>query len=102
MNRLIVVFLAASTLMLTARATVDTAAARAEVTRKVYISAADSKGVPVTDLTAADVTVKEGGKDRPVASLQPAVAPMQVAILVDDSGTGAFQGAVAQVIHTTL
>lgn len=104
MNRLIVVLLAASTMTLPSRATatVDTAPARAEVTRKVYISATDAKGAPVTDLAAADITVKEGGKERPVASLQPAVAPMQVAILVDDAGTGAFQSAVAQFLQKSL
>jgi hypothetical protein len=104
MNHLIVVILAASTITLASRATagVDTAPVRAELTRKVYISATDSKGAPVTDLTAADITVKEGGKDRPVASLEPAAAPMQVAILVDDAGTGAFQNAVAQFIQKTF
>ncbi len=104
MNRLIVVLLAASTMTLTSRATAteDTAPARAEVTRKVHISATDAKGAPVTDLTAADITVKEGGKERPVASLQPAVAPMHVAILVDDAGTGAFQSAVAQFLQKSL
>jgi hypothetical protein len=104
MNHAIVVLLAASTLTLTngATATVDTALAPAEVTRKIYISATDAKGAPVTDLTAADITVKEGGKERPVASLQPAVAPMHVAILVDDGGTGAFQFAVAQFLQRTV
>ncbi len=74
----------------------------AETTRRVYISAVDSTGAQVTDLTAADITVKEDGKDRPVASLQPAVAPMQVAILVDDSGLGAFQSSVAQFLQMNL
>jgi hypothetical protein len=74
----------------------------AETTRRVYISAVDSTGAQVTDLTAADITVKEDGKDRPVASLQPAVAPMQVAILVDDSGLGAFQSGVAQFLQMNL
>ena len=92
MNRVIVVLLAASAMTLTSR--VDTATAPAEVTRKVYISATDSKGAPVTDLAAADIAVKEGGKERPVASLQPASAPVHVTILVDDAGTGAFQAAV--------
>jgi hypothetical protein len=104
MNRLIVLLLAASTMTLASRttATMATVPARAEVTRKVYISAADANGAPVIDLTAADITVKEGGKDRPVASLQPAVAPMQVVILVDDAGTGAFQSAIAQFLQKTL
>ena len=43
----------------------------AETTRRVYISAVDSTGAQVTDLTAGDLTVKEDGKepagDRPRA-----------------------------------
>ena len=101
MNRLIVVLLA-STLTLTSRAAATLDAAPAEVTRKVYISATDSKGAPITDLTAADITVKEGGKERPVVSLQPAAAPMQIAILVDDTGTGAFQSGVYQFLQKIL
>ena len=104
MNRSIGVSLLVATTMLTSRATptVNTAVAGAEVTRKVYISATDDKGAPITDLTAADITVKEGGKDRPVASLEPAAAPMRVAILVDDAGTGAFQSAVAQFLQKSF
>src|ERR1041385_9065461 len=45
-------------------------ARRAETTRTVYISATDSKGSPVTDLTASDLVVKEDGKERVIASLQ--------------------------------
>ena len=62
--------------------------APAEVTRKVYISASDSKGAPITDLTAAEITVKEGGKERTVAGLVPATAPVHVAILVEDCRHG--------------
>jgi hypothetical protein len=72
------------------------------VTRQVYISAVDSSGAPVTDLTAADIAVKEGGKERQVASLQPAVAPMQVAILVEDGGLGSFQSGVAQFLQRSF
>lgn len=74
----------------------------ADVLRTVYFSASDAKGAPVTDLTAADLAVKEAGKDRAIAGVEPATAPMQVSILVDDGGTGAFQGAVAQFIDTLL
>ena len=104
MNRWIAGLLVASTVTLASRATaiVETSAAGAEVRRQVYISAVDSTGAPVTDLTATDITVKEGGKDRPVASLRPAVAPMQVAILVEDSGTGGFQYGVAQFLERGL
>ncbi len=98
MNRLIVVLLAALPMTLTSR--VGTATAPAEVTRKVYISATDSKsGAPITDLTAADIAVKEGGKERTVAGLVPATAPVHVAILVEDNGTGAFQFAVSQFLQ---
>ncbi len=74
----------------------------AETTRQVYISAVDSTGAQVTDLKAADIAVKEDGKERPVANLEPAVAPMQVAILVDDNGLGAFQSGVAQFLQMNL
>jgi hypothetical protein len=104
MNRSIVVLLAASTMTLTSlpAPAVSAAPGTAEVTRKVYISAVDGQGAAVADLTAADITVKEGGKDRVVASLQPAAGPMDVAILVDDGGTGAFQSAVAQFLQKTF
>lgn len=77
-------------------------AARADVLRVVYFSAVDSKGVQVTDLTAEELTVKEGGKDRTIASVRPATAPMQISLLVDDAGTGAFQPGVAQFLQATL
>jgi hypothetical protein len=78
------------------------ASRRADTPRTVYFSAFDSKGVPVTDLTAADLAVKEAGKDRAIAGVEAATAPMQLSILVDDAGTGAFQAAVAQFIETML
>ena len=66
----------------------------ADTPRTVLVSAADANGAPVTDLTAADLVVKEGGKDQVIASLQPATDPMDVAILVDDEGSGSFQEGV--------
>jgi hypothetical protein len=78
------------------------AARKADVRRTVYFSAVDAKGVHVTDLTAADLTVKEGGKDRAIESVEPATIPMQLSILVDDAGTGGFQGAVSQLIQATF
>src|ERR1700730_17550046 len=79
--------------------TLPVAATRAETPRTVYLSAVDSKGAPVTDLTAADLVGKEGGTDRTIATLQPATAPMDVAILVDDSGSGVYQAAVLQSLQ---
>src|SRR5437763_15230009 len=79
-----------------------TAAPRAEVLRTVYFSAVDGKGAPITDLTAADLAVKEGGKTYPIAAVEPATAPIWVSILVDDKGTGAFMPAVSQFIQATF
>ena len=74
----------------------------AETFRTVYFSAVDGKGVHVTDLTAAELTVKEGGKDRVIDAVKPATATIQVSLLVDDAGTGGFQAAVSQFIQTTF
>ena len=79
-----------------------TAAPRPDVVRTVYFSAVDANGAPVTDLTAADLTVKEGGKERPVAAVQPATAPVDVFLLIDDGGLGAFRSGVAQFFQKTF
>jgi hypothetical protein len=79
-----------------------TAAPRPDIVRTVYFSAVDANGAHVTDLTAADLTVKEGGKERPVAAVQPATAPIDVFLLVDDGGLGGFRAAVAQFLQTML
>jgi VWFA-related protein len=71
-------------------------------TRRVYVTAQDRNGAVVADLTAADVAVKEGGKAREVLTLKPATAPLQIAILVDDNGTGLFRVAVARFIEALL
>lgn len=69
------------------------------ITRTVYVTATNGKGAPITDLTARDFTVKEGGKDREVASAAPATIPMRLLILVDDNGRGFFQVAASQFIQ---
>lgn len=76
------------------------AVASDEMLRTVYFSAIDGKGGAVMDLTADDLTVKEGGKDRAIRGLEPATAPLAVSLLVDDGGSGAFQPAVAQFLQT--
>lgn len=82
--------------------TTDTRAGSAETTRTFYIAAVDAKGTAVSDLTAADVTVKEGGKDREVKSLQLTNTPMTLSIIVDDQGTGAFQLSVQQLLQAVF
>src|SRR5262249_46742396 len=66
----------------------DTPPAR---TRTVYLSATDEKGAPVGDLVASDLIVKEGGRTCEIVSVEPATAEMQIALLVDDNGTGLFR-----------
>lgn len=71
-------------------------------TRRVYFNAFDRNGAVVSDLTAAEITVKEGGKTREVATLRPATVPLEIAILIDDNGTGLFRVAVARFIEALL
>jgi hypothetical protein len=78
-----------------------TAGSQAE-TRRVYVTAQDRNGAVITDLTAADLEVKEGGKTREVVAVRPATAPLQIAIIVDDNGTGLFRVAVARFIEALI
>lgn len=78
------------------------AATSETTTRRVYVSVLDSNGSPVTDLQAADFTVKEGGKTREISRAAEASSRMQIAILVDDNGTGLFRVAVARFIEALL
>lgn len=54
-------------------------------TRTIYVSAVDRQGAPVTDLTAADFTIKEDGTAREIVDVKRATEPMQIALLIDDS-----------------
>jgi VWFA-related protein len=71
-------------------------------TRRVYVAAVDDKGGPVIDLTAADFTSKENGKARDIARVVPATGMMQIAILVDDNGTGLFRYGIAKFIDALM
>jgi VWFA-related protein len=73
-----------------------------EQTRRLYVTALDSNGVPVEGLTGEDFAVKEGGKARTILRAEPATAKMQIAILVDDNGTGLFRVSVARFIEALL
>jgi hypothetical protein len=66
------------------------------------VTALDAAGIPVEGLAPGDFNVKEGGKVRDVVRVEPAVAKMQIAILVDDNGSGLFRVAVARFIESLL
>jgi VWFA-related protein len=51
----------------------------------IYVSVLDSKGDPVTGLSAADFGVKEDNVAREVLKAEPATEPLTVALLIDDS-----------------
>lgn len=67
--------------------------------RSVYVSATDKKGSAVTDLQAAEFEGKVGGKKLEVVKAETARAPLRIAIVVSDAGTGGFQGGLASFIQ---
>jgi len=76
-------------------------AAGQQPTRRVYVNARDGDNF-VTDLTAGDMSVKEGGKARSILRVEPAQAKMSIAIIVDDNGTGVFRVGVGKFIESLL
>ena len=71
----------------------------AQTNRTLYVSPTGGKGIPVTDLQPAEFEVKIGGKRVDVIDAGPARAPLRIALLVSDAGTGGFQGGVASFIQ---
>ncbi|MEO2197774.1 MAG: VWA domain-containing protein [bacterium] len=53
----------------------------------MFVSVLDSAGAPVLRLTTTDFIVEEDGAEREILEVRPARAPMQVAVLVDTSGS---------------
>jgi VWFA-related protein len=70
--------------------------------RTVYVTATDKAGEPVPNLTPADFTVKIGGKARDVVHVEPATAPLRIAVIVDDNGSGLFRYGVGKFIERLL
>lgn len=67
------------------------AAAKEAITRTVYVTVTDDKGTKVSDLTAANFKVKEGGKDREVVKAGPATAKPRLALMVEEKLIGDSQ-----------
>jgi VWFA-related protein len=63
------------------------AAAARQGARAIYVTATDGKGGFPTDLTAADFTIKESGKEREITAVAPATMRLRLALLVEDSLT---------------
>lgn len=60
--------------------------------RTVFVSAVDSKGEPVEGLGLGDFIIREDGRRREVLRVSPAVDPIDIAVLVDNSA--AAEGAI--------
>jgi hypothetical protein len=74
-------------------------AAAQPIARSVYFNAFDDNGAAVEDLAATDFAVKEGGKVRDVVGVRPAKALMQIALIVDDNGTGLFRAPLYRFVQ---
>ena len=59
--------------------------AQRTITRSVYVSAVDTGGAPVLNLTRADFQVTENGVKRDVMRATLGNAPMRIVLLVDSS-----------------
>jgi VWFA-related protein len=75
--------------------------------RHVIVSVTDKNDAPVTGLIVKDFTVREDGVAREILNVQPASAPLQIALLGDDSAAlgpqvsemrGALSGFVKQML----
>src|SRR5687767_5633407 len=70
--------------------------------RTIYVTALDRDGRPVTDLQVADFAVKVGNKPLDVIRSEPAQAPLRIAVIVADAGTGGFQQALGNFMQKLL
>ena len=61
-----------------------------------------AKKCPSAILTATDFVLREGGDVREIIKIEPATAPLHIAIIVDDSGTGIFRVPVANFVNQLL
>ena len=82
---------AAFAVLLTSSAAGQAGAEAQSQTRTIFASVVAKDGTPVTDLTAADFEVKEGGKVQQITSVKLATTPLRLHTIVSDGGTGAFQ-----------
>jgi VWFA-related protein len=67
--------------------------------RTVYVSVTDKDGSPVTDVTAGEFEVKEGGRKTEIVSAKLSSTPLRIALIDADAGTGAFQLSILRFIQ---
>lgn len=65
-------------------------------TRQIFASISDDRSSPISDLTPADLIVKEDGKTREILAVEPAAGLLQVVVIVDDDGSGVFRYGLAR------
>ena len=70
--------------------------------RTVYFAAIDASGQLVTDLTPAELVVKENKQARDVVELVPATERLHVAVLVDDGGAGGLANPVTSLVNVLV
>ena len=70
-------------------------------TRTFYASVTDKSGRPVVDMASEEFVVKEGGKVQH-ATAQIATAPLRVALIISDLGTGGFQAGALRFCDVLL
>jgi hypothetical protein len=85
-----------------ARSTTLASRSTAATNRTVYVSVVDKAGAPVTDIQAADLEVKEGGKTMEIVSVKPATAPLRIAVIDSDAGSGAYQTGLLSFVNKLL
>ena len=95
-------FLSAMTVVVAVAAAQSGAGALQSSTRTFHLSAFDDKGRMVPDLQPADIIVKAGGKLLEVIRTEQAVAPLRIAVIVSDAGTGGFQQGIASFVQRLI
>jgi VWFA-related protein len=77
-------------------------AAPRQDSRSVHVAVVNNDGSPVTDLTAADFEVKEGGKTTAITKAELTNVPLRIALIVADEATGNFQQAMVTLIKPLI
>ena len=90
----------ASAVALTMTCTAGLTAAAATA-RSVYVTVVDKQGQAVPGLAPADFSLKEGGKDREIESVEPAAEKMRLALMVDETliAQGGVRAGMAEFVQ---